>query len=91
MLLTAIEKGVKVRAVALTQGGQVPPVTFMVRADSGIKSAADVSRRLLHDAGVVTVPGEAFGTREHVRFSYATSAGEIDRGLERLRKFFGAL
>jgi ABC-type nitrate/sulfonate/bicarbonate transport system substrate-binding protein len=42
VLLTAIEKGVKVKAVALTQGGQVPPVTFMVRADSGIKSAADM-------------------------------------------------
>jgi sulfonate transport system substrate-binding protein len=42
VLLTAIEKGVKVKAVALTQGGQVPPVTFMVRADSGIKSAKDL-------------------------------------------------
>src|SRR5262249_22722332 len=37
VLLTAMEKGVKVKAVALTQGGQVPPVTYMVRADSGIK------------------------------------------------------
>ncbi|HEY7244016.1 MAG TPA: ABC transporter substrate-binding protein [Xanthobacteraceae bacterium] len=42
VLLTAIERGVKVRAVALTQGGQVPPVTFMVRADSGIKAPADM-------------------------------------------------
>jgi aspartate aminotransferase len=58
---------------------------------SGLNSAAGVSRRLLHQAGIVTVPGEAFGTREHIRFSYATSAGEIDRGLERLRKFFGGL
>ncbi|MGH9601461.1 MAG: pyridoxal phosphate-dependent aminotransferase [Terriglobales bacterium] len=57
----------------------------------GIKSAADVSRRLLHDAGVVTVPGEGFGTREHIRVSYATSAEEIDKGLERMRQFFGAL
>jgi aspartate aminotransferase len=57
----------------------------------GIKAAADVSRRLLHDAGVVTVPGEAFGTREHIRFSYATSAQEIDRGVERVRKFFSEL
>lgn len=57
----------------------------------GLKSAADVSRGLLHDAGVVTVPGEGFGTREHIRVSYATSAAEIDKGLERMRQFFAAL
>jgi aspartate aminotransferase len=57
----------------------------------GLKSAADVSRRLLNDAGVVTVPGEGFGTREHIRVSYATSAAEIDKGLVRMREFFGAL
>ena len=57
----------------------------------GTKSAADVAGKLLREAGVVAVPGEAFGTTEHIRFSYATSAGEIDRGLERMRKFFGAL
>jgi aspartate aminotransferase len=57
----------------------------------GLKSAADVSRGLLHDAGVVTVPGEGFGTREHIRVSYATSAAEIDKGLERMRQFFGSL
>ncbi len=57
----------------------------------GIQSASDVSRRLLHQAGVVTVPGEGFGTREHIRVSYATSAAEIDKGLERMRQFFGAL
>ncbi len=57
----------------------------------GLKSASDVSRRLLHDAGVVTVPGEGFGTREHIRVSYATSAAEIDKGLERMRQFFETL
>ena len=57
----------------------------------GIQSASDVSRRLLHEAGVVTVPGEGFGTSDHIRVSYATSAAEIDKGLERMRQFFGAL
>lgn len=57
----------------------------------GIRSAADVARRLLHEAHVVTVPGEGFGTREHIRVSYATSEKELDRGIERMRKFFGAL
>jgi aspartate aminotransferase len=57
----------------------------------GLRSAADVAGRLLHEAHVVTVPGEGFGTSEHVRVSYATSAAELSRGLERMRKFFAAL
>src|SRR5258707_1133189 len=58
---------------------------------SGIKSAADVANRLLHEAHVVTVPGEAFGTRDHIRLSYATSPMEIERGLERMQEWFGKL
>jgi aspartate aminotransferase len=57
----------------------------------GMKTPADVTRCLLHEAHVVTVPGEAFGSNQHVRLSYATSAAEIDRGLERMRKFFKSL
>jgi aspartate aminotransferase len=57
----------------------------------GINSPADFSRRLLHDAHVATVPGEGFGTNEHIRISYATAQKELDRGLERLRGFLGAL
>ncbi|HLW53847.1 MAG TPA: pyridoxal phosphate-dependent aminotransferase [Candidatus Angelobacter sp.] len=57
----------------------------------GIKSAADVAKRLLHEAHVVTVPGEAFGTRDHIRLSYATSSGEIKRGLDRMRTWFTGL
>jgi aspartate aminotransferase len=57
----------------------------------GMKTAADVAGRLLREAHVVTVPGEGFGTHEHIRISYATSAGELDRGLERMRKFFAGV
>lgn len=57
----------------------------------GIRSASDVAGTLLREAHVATVPGEGFGTREHIRISYATSAAELDRGLERMRKFFAAL
>jgi aspartate aminotransferase len=57
----------------------------------GIQSAAEISARLLREANVVTVPGEGFGTQEHIRVSYATSAAEIDRGLERMRRFFAGL
>jgi aspartate aminotransferase len=57
----------------------------------GVKSAADVAGKLLREAHVATVPGEGFGTREHIRVSYATSAAELDRGLERMRKLFASL
>jgi len=57
----------------------------------GIHSPADFSRKLLHEAHIATVPGEGFGTSEHIRISYATSQKELDRGLERLRKFVGSL
>ena len=56
-----------------------------------VKSAAEVAGRLLREAHVATVPGEGFGTAEHIRVSYATSIAELDRGLERMRKFFAGL
>jgi aspartate aminotransferase len=58
---------------------------------SGVKSASDLAGKLLSEAHVATVPGEGFGTRDHIRVSYATSVAELDRGLERLRKFLAAL
>ncbi len=57
----------------------------------GVNSAADVAGKLLREAHVATVPDEGFGTKEHIRISYATSMPELDRGLERMRKFFGEL
>jgi len=57
----------------------------------GVNSASDVAGKLLREAHVATVPGEGFGTRDHIRVSYATSGAELDRGLDRMRKFFAAL
>jgi aspartate aminotransferase len=57
----------------------------------GIKTASDLAGNLLRQGHVATVPGEGFGTREHVRVSYATSVAELDRGLERMRSFLTAL
>jgi aspartate aminotransferase len=53
----------------------------------GISSAMQFSEKLLSEAHVAVVPGEAFGTREHVRISYATSMTELARGLDRIEKF----
>jgi aspartate aminotransferase len=58
---------------------------------SGIGSAMELSKRLLHEAHVVTVPGEAFGTNEHIRLSYATSHADVDEGVDRIKAFFAKL
>ncbi len=57
----------------------------------GVRSASDLAGRLLREAHVATVPGEGFGTSDHIRVSYATSKTELDRGLDRMRKFLAAL
>jgi aspartate aminotransferase len=54
---------------------------------NGINSAMDFSSALLREAHVAVVPGEAFGTQEHIRMSYAASMDELERGIERIRKF----
>jgi len=53
----------------------------------GVKTASDLAGKLLREAHVATVPGEGFGTGEHIRVSYATTVKELDRGLERMKKF----
>jgi aspartate aminotransferase len=57
----------------------------------GVKSAADVAGRLLREAHIAAVPGEGFGTSEHIRISYPTTTAELDRGIERMRKFLISL
>ncbi len=58
---------------------------------SGIKSATELATRLLHEAHVVTVPGEAFGTGEHIRISYPVTKQNIDEGTRRIGEFLTGL
>jgi len=57
----------------------------------GLNSASEAVRRLLHDAHIVVVPGEAFGTQDHIRLSYAVAEDRLAEGLQRMRKFFAKL
>jgi aspartate aminotransferase len=57
----------------------------------GVGSAMELSKRLLHEAHVVTVPGEAFGTQDHIRLSYATSHADVDEGVDRMKAFLAKL
>jgi aspartate aminotransferase len=57
----------------------------------GIKTATELATRLLHEAHVVTVPGEAFGTAEHIRLSYPVTRQNIDEGTRRMGEFLSRL
>jgi len=57
----------------------------------GIQNTLQFSERLLAEDFVAVVPGEAFGTKQHIRISYATSMLELSRGLERLHRFIVGL
>lgn len=53
----------------------------------GIQNTVQLCERLLSEAKVAVVPGEAFGTEQHIRLSYATSMKELERGLDRIHQF----
>ncbi|MBV9415365.1 MAG: pyridoxal phosphate-dependent aminotransferase [Solirubrobacterales bacterium] len=48
--------------------------------------------RLLEEAGVALLAGEGFGAQgeQHLRISYATSTGQLELALDRMRKFLEA-
>ena len=52
------------------------------------RSAAGLQRELLEEAGVAALAGTAFGEKGEgfLRFSYATSVGNIEEGLARIRR-----
>jgi aspartate aminotransferase len=56
-----------------------------------VKNSLEFANELLAKSYVAVVPGEAFGTSAHVRISYATSMGELERGLDRVHKFIDTL
>ena len=56
----------------------------------GITNSLQFAEKLLAEEFVAVVPGEAFGTNEHIRISYATSMKELERGLDRLQRFIAA-
>jgi aspartate aminotransferase len=57
----------------------------------GIQTATQLATRLLHEAHVVSVPGEAFGTAEHIRLSYPVTRQNIDEGTRRMAEFLSQL
>jgi aspartate aminotransferase len=65
----------------------VYPNVGVALGKNGIQNTLQFAGRLLEDAHVAAVPGEAFGTDRHIRISYAASMPELERGLVRLHRF----
>jgi aspartate aminotransferase len=59
---------------------------FLGRTVKGKKLASpcDLADYLLEEAQVAVVPGEDFGSQEHIRFSYATAVENIEKGCKRI-------
>jgi len=68
-----------------------PGGAFYAYPNVGIRDTMDFALKLLEQAHVAVVPGEAFGTKEHIRISYATSMELLDKGLTRIAKFMESL
>ena len=49
-----------------------------------IEDSISLCEYLLHEAKVACVPGAGFGTREHVRLSYATAMKDIETAMDRI-------
>jgi aspartate aminotransferase len=51
-----------------------------------ITNSSEMATYLLDESNVALVPGADFGHDDHIRISYATSMGQIEKGLERIRE-----
>lgn len=56
-----------------------------------LASPCDFADYLLEEAKVAVVPGEDFGSKEHIRFSYATALEDIEKGCKRIAAAVGKL
>ncbi len=59
-------------------------------AGQSIANSFDLVNLLLEKAFVAFVPGAPFGADDYIRISYATSMGNIEKGIDRFEKFLGS-
>ena len=54
--------------------------------DKVISNSGDVTDLILEEAKVAVVAGSGFGNDNHIRFSYATSMANIEKGMDRIQE-----
>jgi aspartate aminotransferase len=55
------------------------------------RTSAEVADKLLRDAHIVVTDGAGFGADGFLRLSYATSMGNLERAVEKMRSIFGTV
>ena len=60
-----------------------------VMSNMGIADDVTLASRILEEAEVALVPGSAFGSPGHMRISFATDMGSLQKALERIKNFVG--
>lgn len=68
-----------------------PNVRGVLDRQGAVVSPHEFANYLLKDAHVAVVPGEPFGSRDHIRLSYATGMDSIRKGIDRLTEAVGKL
>ncbi len=62
-----------------------PNIQGLIDRTDGISNDVDFAEHLLVNSGIAGVPGTAFGSPGHIRFSYATSIQVLEQAMSRLR------
>lgn len=63
------------------------PDFTQVMKNIGIADDVTLASRILQEAEVALVPGSAFGSPGHMRISFATDMGSLQKALERIKNF----
>jgi len=54
---------------------------------SGYQTTDEWAKALLEQSHVAVVPGSAFGSKDHIRISYATSKEQLEKAFDRIENF----
>ena len=55
----------------------------------GVSNSVEFVEKLIDEARVAVIPGDAFGADDHVRISFACSTEQIEEGMNRLGNLIG--
>ncbi len=67
-----------------------PKIQSFIDANPNLNNDVDAANLLLDKVGVAVVPGSAFGAEGYMRISYATSMGNLEQALARIKSVFEA-
>ena len=88
-ILSELNKIDGVESIASDGTFYIFPDFSKVMTKMGIEDDVKLAERILAEAEVALVPGSAFGSPGHMRISFATDMGSLEKALERIKKFVG--